>query len=88
MNSWAVSGKASASDSSVVASFLLGRRRFFRDLLFCVCIFFTNDECFMMRLSFLDEAKADSVDLMGLGIRSRWLFVVTVRRRDVGRIGA
>lgn len=51
--------KASARDSRFVTSFLFGRRRFWifeEDF----SIFPTNAECFILRLSFLDEAKSAS----------------------------
>ena len=58
-------GKASARDSSVATSFLLGRRRLvvFED---DFSIFDTKEECLIFCLSFLDEGKREETS-SGLG---------------------
>jgi hypothetical protein len=54
------SGRASASDSSVVTSFLDGRRRL-RGFLWAFSIRFTKAECLIRRLSCLEEMKPSEI---------------------------
>ena len=53
-------GRASANPSNVVTNSLLGRRRF-KGFLCALSIRFTNAECLMIRLSFLEFMKLSDI---------------------------